>query len=212
MIDRGFRPDFEPEVESEVAAVRRTPDPTPSPGVRDLRSLLWSSIDEVESRDLDQIEVAEALSGDDTHVRVAIADVDSLVRAGSAAPFCARAKPWMSAGHWIPASTSIVEATGSSRPRRSRPRVSMRRPPSAKACPPIACRPPATHTGSPRPRAPRTASTSAPSDATGTTSRTRVGLSREWTSLTRTLRVIGAWDHGEGSSRASLVTLPAASH
>jgi exoribonuclease-2 len=84
MIDRGFRPDFEPEVEVEVATLRQTPDPAPSPGVRDLRSLLWSSIDEVESRDLDQIEVAEALPGGDTRVRVAIADVDSLVRAGSA--------------------------------------------------------------------------------------------------------------------------------
>ncbi|HEY8152389.1 MAG TPA: RNB domain-containing ribonuclease, partial [Vicinamibacteria bacterium] len=61
MLDRGFRPDFEPAVEAELAALRRTPDPAPSPGVRDLRSLLWSSIDEVESRDLDQIEVAEAL-------------------------------------------------------------------------------------------------------------------------------------------------------
>jgi len=84
MLDRGFRPDFEPAVEAELAAVRRTPDPAPSPGVRDLRSLLWSSIDEVESRDLDQIEVAEALPGGDTRVRVAIADVDSLVPAGSA--------------------------------------------------------------------------------------------------------------------------------
>jgi VacB/RNase II family 3'-5' exoribonuclease len=84
MIDRGFRPDFEPEVQAEAAALRRTPDPAPSPGVRDLRSLLWSSIDEVESRDLDQIEVAEALPGGDTRVRVAIADVDSLVPARSA--------------------------------------------------------------------------------------------------------------------------------
>lgn len=84
MIDRGFHPDFEPAVEAEVAALRGAPDPAPSPGVRDLRSLLWSSIDEVESRDLDQIEVAEALPAGDTRVRVAIADVDSLVPAGSA--------------------------------------------------------------------------------------------------------------------------------
>ena len=83
MIDRGFRPDFGPEVEAEVAVLQRTPAPGPSPEARDLRDLLWSSIDEVESRDLDQIEVAEALSGDETRVRVAIADVDRLVRAGS---------------------------------------------------------------------------------------------------------------------------------
>jgi exoribonuclease-2 len=52
--------------------------------VRDLRDHLWSSIDEVESRDLDQLEVAEALPGGDTRVRVAIADVDRLGPAGSA--------------------------------------------------------------------------------------------------------------------------------
>ena len=84
MIDRGFRPDFEPEVEAELARRRREPDPAPSSGLRDLRSLLWSSIDEVESRDLDQIEVIEALPAGDTRMRVAIADVDSLVPAGSA--------------------------------------------------------------------------------------------------------------------------------
>jgi exoribonuclease-2 len=84
MLDRGFRPDFGPEVEAEVAALQRTAGPAPFPDVRDLRHLPWSSIDEVESRDLDQIEVAEALSGDDARVRVAIADVDALVAAGSA--------------------------------------------------------------------------------------------------------------------------------
>ncbi len=84
MIDRGFRPDFEPAVEAELARLRQAPGPAPSPGVADLRSLLWSSIDEVESRDLDQAEVAETLPGGDTRVRVAIADVDGLVRAGSA--------------------------------------------------------------------------------------------------------------------------------
>ena len=84
MIDRGFRPDFGPEVEAEVAVLRRGTDPAPAPDARDLRNLLWSSIDEVESRDLDQIEVAEPLSGGETRVRVAIADVDSRVHAGSA--------------------------------------------------------------------------------------------------------------------------------
>ena len=84
MIDRGFRPEFGPEVEAEVATLARTNAPGPSPGTRDMRDLLWSSIDEVESRDLDQIEMAEALPGGDTRVRVAIADVDSLVPAGGA--------------------------------------------------------------------------------------------------------------------------------
>jgi exoribonuclease-2 len=84
MLDRGFRPDFGPEVDAQVAALARAGEPAPSLAVRDLRSLLWSSIDEVESRDLDQIEVAEAVPGGDTRVRVAIADVDHLVHAGSA--------------------------------------------------------------------------------------------------------------------------------
>ena len=84
MIDHGFRPDFGPEVEAEVAAIARAADAGPPAGARDLRDRPWSSIDEVESRDLDQIEVTEALPGGDTRVLVAIADVDSLVPAGSA--------------------------------------------------------------------------------------------------------------------------------
>ncbi|HUI08905.1 MAG TPA: RNB domain-containing ribonuclease [Bacteroidota bacterium] len=52
--------------------------------MRDLRSLLWCSIDNDDSRDLDQLSVAEALSGESTRVLVAIADVDALVGKSSA--------------------------------------------------------------------------------------------------------------------------------
>jgi exoribonuclease-2 len=83
MLEHGFRPDFGPEVAAEAAAASSQPR-LPS-ALRDLRDLPWSSIDEAESRDLDQLEVAEALPGGETRVRVAIADVDGLVPAGSAA-------------------------------------------------------------------------------------------------------------------------------
>ena len=52
--------------------------------IRDLRDLPWASIDNDDSRDLDQLTIAEAMSGDRVKIRVAIADVDSLVKKGSA--------------------------------------------------------------------------------------------------------------------------------
>jgi len=56
MIAEGFTPDFPPEAQRQVAALRAhaTP-PAPDGTVRDLRSLLWSSIDNDTSRDLEQI-------------------------------------------------------------------------------------------------------------------------------------------------------------
>src|SRR5271165_6555386 len=82
MIDRGFDPDFPPEVGQQLAALKtRTPSSTAS-DVRDLRSLLWSSIDNDTSRDLDQAEVAERVDGG-IRIRIAIADVDSAVAIGT---------------------------------------------------------------------------------------------------------------------------------
>ncbi|MDB4886867.1 MAG: ribonuclease [Gemmatimonadetes bacterium] len=78
----GFSPDETPAMRAELAAMPR--GMAPDPGVRDMRALLWSSIDNAESRDLDQIELAEALPDGGIRLRVGIADVDSFVPKGSA--------------------------------------------------------------------------------------------------------------------------------
>jgi VacB/RNase II family 3'-5' exoribonuclease len=78
----GFDPEFGADVEQQVAAAR---GPARADGLKDLRDLLWSSIDNTESRDLDQIEVAEQLPGGAIRILVAIADVDALVGKGSPA-------------------------------------------------------------------------------------------------------------------------------
>ena len=85
MVDAGFIPDPPPSVLAELASVesnQQTKDTSSS--ARDLRSLLWSSIDDRKSRDLDQVEYAEQLIGGDIRVMVGIADVDALVPKGSA--------------------------------------------------------------------------------------------------------------------------------
>jgi VacB/RNase II family 3'-5' exoribonuclease len=77
---RGFSPDFSPAVNRQVAELRsHPPSIAAEPNVRDLRQLLWSSIDNDDSKDLDQIEVAEKLSSGSTRIRVGIADVDAFV-------------------------------------------------------------------------------------------------------------------------------------
>jgi VacB/RNase II family 3'-5' exoribonuclease len=76
----GFEPDFPPAIQQQLAELRAHP-PQISAGkdVHDLRSLLWSSIDNDTSRDLDQIEVAERLPNGDVKVLIGIADVDAFV-------------------------------------------------------------------------------------------------------------------------------------
>ena len=72
---------------ADGARRRTTEEPT-----RDLRTLLWCSIDNDDSRDLDQLSVAEALPGGDVKVLVAIADVDAAVREGLAGRSARRAE------------------------------------------------------------------------------------------------------------------------
>src|SRR5712691_11710149 len=80
MVNHGFEPDFLPEVQKQLQSLRKNPPPAAAAAdVRDLRSLLWSSIDNDTSRDLDQIEVAERLQDGTVRVQVGIADVDAFV-------------------------------------------------------------------------------------------------------------------------------------
>lgn len=80
---RGLEPDFPPAAMAAAAALAGPPRATEEP-TRDLRALLWCSIDNDDSRDLDQLTVAQPATGSDVSVLVAIADVDAAVPKGSA--------------------------------------------------------------------------------------------------------------------------------
>jgi exoribonuclease-2 len=84
MQERGLEPDFSPAEKKEVDAISRPADGKDGGApVKDLKKLLWSSIDNDDSMDLDQMEVAERLPNGAIKVQVAIADVDALVPKGS---------------------------------------------------------------------------------------------------------------------------------
>jgi exoribonuclease-2 len=84
MLENGFEPDFPPAVQQQMAEIKsKPPQLESSQDVRDLRNLVWSSIDNDTSRDLDQIEVAEKLADGKVKVRVGIADVDAFVAQNS---------------------------------------------------------------------------------------------------------------------------------
>src|SRR4029453_18227661 len=80
MLQHGLEPDFPPDAVAEAARLHDAP----IGDVRDLRQLPWSSIDNVESRDLDQLEVCRDSTDGFERVLVAIADVDVLVPRESA--------------------------------------------------------------------------------------------------------------------------------
>lgn len=82
MIDRGLLPDFSPEALAELDGIQAPA--ADSKVLHDLTHLLWASIDNDDSRDLDQLTVAEVLPGDKVKVLVAVADVASIVADGSA--------------------------------------------------------------------------------------------------------------------------------
>jgi VacB/RNase II family 3'-5' exoribonuclease len=100
MIERGLLPDFSPAVLAEADAIASAAAETAS-SIRDLRGLLWCSIDNDDSRDLDQLSVAEPGPGAAVTVRVAVADVDAVVKEGSAID-----------GHARTNTTSVYTAAG----------------------------------------------------------------------------------------------------
>jgi ribonuclease R len=83
MLERGLLPYFSSEALAELDTIQ-APATIDNDKARDLRDLLWSSIDNDDSRDLDQLTVAGAMPGDNIKIMVAVADVDSLVKKGSA--------------------------------------------------------------------------------------------------------------------------------
>src|SRR5208337_1787167 len=80
MLENGFEPEFPAAAEVQLAELAaHPPSAVPNGEVRDLRNLLWSSIDNDTSRDLDQVEVAERQPNGDIKVMIGIADVDTFV-------------------------------------------------------------------------------------------------------------------------------------
>ncbi len=83
MLERGLLPDFQAPELAELNSLR-LPAQKSAPEARDLRGLPWCSIDNTESRDLDQLTYAEPQVGGPFKVLVAVSDVDALVRKQSA--------------------------------------------------------------------------------------------------------------------------------
>src|SRR6202166_2129685 len=83
MLQRGLLPDFSAEVVVETGSITK-PAAASDSSVKDLRRLLWASIDNDDSLDLDQLSVAEHLPNGAVKILVAIADVDAIAKKGSA--------------------------------------------------------------------------------------------------------------------------------
>jgi exoribonuclease II len=97
---RGLLPAFAPQALHEAEAARQT-SPERNGTIRDLRHLTWFSIDNDDTRDLDQLSVADPLAAGSTRLLVAVADVDAMVRPGGAVD-----------GHAAVNTTSVYTAAG----------------------------------------------------------------------------------------------------
>src|SRR6185369_5724234 len=88
MVERGLLPTFSDAAAAELEGIQARASTDDASGgkspIRDLTGLLWASIDNDDSRDLDQLTVAETVPGGAVKIRVAVADVDALVKDGSA--------------------------------------------------------------------------------------------------------------------------------
>jgi len=83
MLERGLQPDFSAAARRETEAITRAASVS-APEVRDLRGLLWASIDNDDSRDLDQLSVSVPDGDGATRILIAVADVDALIVLNSA--------------------------------------------------------------------------------------------------------------------------------
>ena len=84
MVEKGLEPDFSRDALAELDAIRGPASPAGVANLRDLRGRLWMSIDNDDSKDLDQLTLAEPAENGATRIFVAVADVDSLVAKGTA--------------------------------------------------------------------------------------------------------------------------------
>jgi len=90
MLEHGLEPDLPPEAAAQLRAIAG-PAVEHGPQIRDQRALLWCSIDNDDSRDLDQLSVAQPLTDGAVRILVAIADVDVSIARGSPLDAHARA-------------------------------------------------------------------------------------------------------------------------
>ena len=89
MIERGLLPEYSPDARRQVQKLDG-PAREEDGSIQDLRALLWCSIDNDDSRDLDQLTVSERVNSGGIRILTAIADVDALVKRGTAVDSHAR--------------------------------------------------------------------------------------------------------------------------